>query len=232
MAAVLACGECATLSDGSAAELWCVRPWARLIEVTVPARRNPRVPGVRIHRRDLPVSDTTLYRAVPVTKPACTLVDIAHDLSVAQVERAVNEADRLDLIDPEGLRRALDGIRGRRGAPKLRRILDRRTFTLTDSELERRFNLIAKAAGLPRPQTGGKVNGFKVDFYWPDLGLVVETDGLRYHRTPAQQAAALRRDQAHFRSGLTPLRFSHAQVAYESEYVRESLEDMARRLPR
>ena len=198
----------------------------------MPSHRRPRVPGVRIHRRDLPVSDTTLYRAVPVTKPACTLVDIAHDLSVAQVERAVNEADRLDLIDPEGLRRALDGIRGRRGAPKLRRILDRRTFTLTDSELERRFNLIAKAAGLPRPQTGERVNGFKVDFYWPDLGLVVETDGLRYHRTPAQQAAALRRDQAHFRSGLTPLRFSHAQVAYESEYVRESLEDMARRLPR
>ena len=45
------------------------------------------------------------------------------------------------------------------------------------------------AAGLPLPAAGRRVNGFKVDFYWPELGLVVETDGLRYHRTPAQQSA-------------------------------------------
>jgi very-short-patch-repair endonuclease len=32
------------------------------------------------------------------------------------------------------------------------------------------------------------VNGYRIDFYWPDLELVVETDGLRYHRTPEQQA--------------------------------------------
>jgi very-short-patch-repair endonuclease len=30
------------------------------------------------------------------------------------------------------------------------------------------------------------VNGFKVDFFWPELGLVVETDGWRYHRTPGR----------------------------------------------
>jgi hypothetical protein len=37
---------------------------------------------------------------------------------------------------------------------------------------------IARDAGLPAPLTGQVVNGFEVDFYWPDLGLVVETDGL------------------------------------------------------
>ena len=36
--------------------------------------------------------------------------------------------------------------------------------------------------------------------------LVVETDGLRYHRTPAQQSRDRRRDQAHTAAGLTPLR--------------------------
>ena len=67
------------------------------------------------------------------------------------------------------------------------------------------------------------VNGFRVDFYWPELGLVVETDGLRYHRTPAQQAKDRRRDQAHVAAGLTALRFTHEQVVRESEYVEETL---------
>src|SRR4051794_12349880 len=71
---------------------------------------------------------------------------------------------------------------------------------------------MAARAGLPRPQTQIYLNGFRVDFYWPDLGLVVETDGLRYHRTPQQQARDRLRDQAHAASGLTPLRFTHAQA--------------------
>jgi very-short-patch-repair endonuclease len=74
------------------------------------------------------------------------------------------------------------------------------------------------------------VNGFRVDFYWPELGLVVETDGLTYHRTPAQQAEDRRRDQAHTAAGLTVLRFTHAQVRYEPGYVEQVLRAVARRL--
>ncbi|MBA2792437.1 MAG: DUF559 domain-containing protein [Thermoleophilaceae bacterium] len=105
------------------------------------------------------------------------------------------------------------------GVVKLRSLLDLRTFTLTDSQLERRFKPIAKAAGLPPPLTQVPLNGYRVDFYWPDLGLVVETDGLRYHRTPAQQARAHLRAQAHSAAGLLPLRFTHGQVAYDRSYV-------------
>jgi len=230
MAAVLACGEGAVLSHESAAEIWGIGQRRVLIDITVPRTRNPTARGVRAHRRTIPATDATLYRAVPLTTPACTLVDIANRLSPERTERAVNEADRLGLIDPESLRAELTGMSGRRGAPALRKLLDRRTFTLTRSQLERRFKPIARAAGLPLPQTCVWLNGYEVDFYWADLGLVVETDGLRYHRTAAQQTRALVRDQAHFASGLTPLRFSHAQVAYEPEYVRETLREMARRL--
>jgi very-short-patch-repair endonuclease len=59
---------------------------------------------------------------------------------------------------------------------------------------------------------------------------VVETDGLRYHRTAAEQTADRRRDQAHTASGLTPLRFSHAQIAFEPEHVEATLARVARRL--
>jgi Protein of unknown function (DUF559) len=62
------------------------------------------------------------------------------------------------------------------------------------------------------------------------LGLVVETDGLRYHRTPAQQARDRRRDQAHTAAGLTPLRFTHADVVHQPNHVRSTLARVMRRL--
>jgi very-short-patch-repair endonuclease len=89
-----------------------------------------------------------------------------------------------------------------------------------------------RKAGLPKPETGLHLNGFKVDFYWPVLGLVVETDGLTYHRTPAEQARDRVRDQAHAVAGLTPLRFTRAQVKFEPEHVLATLTAVAARLRR
>jgi very-short-patch-repair endonuclease len=74
------------------------------------------------------------------------------------------------------------------------------------------------------------VGGYRVDFYWPRLGLVVETDGGTFHRTPSQQLRDRRRDQAHLVSGLTPLRFTHSQVRFEPAYVVATLRAVARRL--
>jgi very-short-patch-repair endonuclease len=62
------------------------------------------------------------------------------------------------------------------------------------------------------------------------LGLVIETDGLRYHRSPAQQAVDRERDQAHTAAGLTPLRFTHHQVRHRPPYVESILRRTARRL--
>jgi len=59
---------------------------------------------------------------------------------------------------------------------------------------------------------------------------VVETDGLRYHRTPAQQARDRLRDQAHARAGLTALRFTHAQVTFDPGQVRDTLTGVMARL--
>jgi very-short-patch-repair endonuclease len=100
----------------------------------------------------------------------------------------VNSADKLGLIDPEALRGEIDGHRGMDGVKRLRRVLDRRTFALTDSELERRFLRLVNRARLPLPKTQQRVNGFRVDFLWPEFRLIVETDGLRYHRTAPQQS--------------------------------------------
>lgn len=232
MAAVLACGSGAALSHGSAAALWGIgNERDHEIELSVPAANRARPSGLRVHRRaSLAGSDATTRHAIPLTSPVRTLLDLASYLSRAQLEAAVNAADKLDLIDPDSLRSALESRAGQPGVRALRDLLDRHTFVLTDSELERRFLPIARRAGLRSPITGRYLNGFKVDFFWPDLGLVVETDGLRYHRTPTQQARDRRRDHAHMAAGLTPIRFSHAQVRYEPDYVRRTLMRVAGRI--
>lgn len=232
MAAVLAGGDGAILSHSSAAALWRIGFERRdAIELSLPSPFQKRHRGLRIHRRPSLNLDRDVTRefGVPVTTPVQTLIDMALRLDRAGVERMINEADKYNLAHPPGIRRALDQRPGEPGVAELRRILDRRTFRLTKEELERRFLPLVAQAGLPVPLTGQWVNEFEVDFYWPDLGLVVETDGLRYHRTPAEQARDRRRDQAHTAAGLTQLRFTHEQVRYEPDYVRRILTQTASR---
>jgi very-short-patch-repair endonuclease len=240
MAAVLACGPHALLSHQSAAALLKIRgERPGPIDVVVPDHVDRRPPGIRVHRRAGLVSPsewprrwhaTGTVERIPVTGPVTTLVDLAICISTAELEAAVNEASQRDLVDPESLREALDAIPPRPGVARLRRLLDRDTFVLTETRLEQLFLPLARAAGLPLPQTQVWLNEYRVDFYWPELGLVVETDGFRYHRTPAKQAADNRRDQAHIAAGLMPLHFSHWQVCHEPAYVRQILTIAARRL--
>lgn len=206
---------------------------AELTEVSVPVHVVRRRAGIVVHRRAvLNAQNVRLREGIPVTSPVTTLIDIAARLGRDELEATINQADRLGLTDPEQLRSALQHSPRCPGTGVLRAALDRRTFTLTDSKLERHFLALVRDAGIPTPETGRYLNGFKVDFYWPELGLVVETDGLRYHRTPAQQARDRVRDQAHVAAGLTPLRFTRAQVRFEPAHVRATLATVVGRLRR
>ncbi len=165
---------------------------------------------------------------IPVTSPALTLIDIAPEVSRRKLEAAINSAMVRELVDPDDLTRAFEAHAGRRGVRLVRQVIERHSFVLTDSELERLFVPLALRAGLGRPLTRQTVNGYRVDFFWPDLGLVVETDGLRFHRDPVQQAIDRERDQAHTAAGLTPLRFTHYQVRYRPGYTEAILRRTAR----
>jgi very-short-patch-repair endonuclease len=231
VAAVLSCGPDAVLSHLDAGMHLGILPYRRgPIHVSVRYPRQAQGKGLRVHRRrGFGPQDVTARDGIPVTSIVCTLLDLAAMLPTSKLVRAVNQADALDLVDPERLRRALEGVR-RPGAARLRGLLDRQTFRLTRSELERIFLPLAAEAGLPVPETQQVVNGFEVDFYWSDLKLVVETDGLRYHRTPAQQQRDHLRGQAHAAAGLTPLRYTHDQIAFDRGYVVRNLAKVARRL--
>jgi very-short-patch-repair endonuclease len=232
MAAVLACGDDAVLSHRSAAALWGIGTERRgIVDVSVRRRCELRRPGLRVRGRPALAREDIVRRdGIPVTAPARTLVDLATELEPIRVERTVNEADKLDLIDPEALREELEAYSGQPGAPALRRVLDRHSFRLSDSDLEIFFRPIAARAGLPSFLTKQIVNGWEVDFYWPDLGLVVETDGLRYHRTPSTQTRDARRSRSHALAGMTPLRFTHYEIKHEPARVRAELSRAARML--
>jgi acetyltransferase-like isoleucine patch superfamily enzyme len=221
MAAVLACGAEAMLSHRSAAALWGFGEEHRgYVEISVRRHSKPRRPGIRTHDRPgLWNRDIGAHLGIPVTTPVRTFLDLATVTGPKTLERAINEADKLDVIDADSLRRALDDHPGQPGIRLLRHVLDKHTFRLSDDELERLFRPAAAAAGLPTPFTKHIVNKFEVDFFWPSLGLVVETDGWRYHRTPSAQTRDALRFQVHVAAGLTPLRFSHYQVKYEPRHV-------------
>jgi very-short-patch-repair endonuclease len=229
MAGVLACGEDAVLSHRSAAALWGIgAEKADEIDVSVRRRTRLRRSGIRVHSRSALSNDALARRdGIPVTGVVQTLIDIACELSPLAIERAVNEADKLDLVNPEALRAALRDHEGESGVRPLRAILDARTFRLSDSNLEILFRAIAAEARLSSPLTKQMVNGFEVDFFFPDLGLVVETDGLRYHRTPSAQARDARRDRTHTLAGMTPLRFTHYEIKYEAPKVIQALKSAA-----
>jgi hypothetical protein len=232
MAAVRACGPGAALSHRSAAALWKFGDEHQdFIDVSVRRTSEARLRGVRCHRRpSLPPSAITTRLNIPLTQPVQTFIDLATVTGPKTLERAINDADKRDVIDPDALRKALDAHAGQRGVRPLREILDKHTFRLSDDELELLFRPLAATAGLPVPLTKVMVNEFEVDFFWPDLGLVVETDGWRYHRTPAAQTRDALRFQTHTAAGLTPLRFSHWQVKHEPAHVKDVLTRTAARL--
>ncbi len=225
MAAILACGPGAALSHGSAAALWGFgKQQGSTIDISVPVRRRGRLRGIRIHRRtEAVLEDVLTHDGIRLTSPIRTLIDQATRLTSMQLERAVNEADKLDRVRADGLRESLDGYRSQPGVAPLRKLLDPLAFRLSDSELEQRMRPLARSAGLPAPETRAWVNGYEVDFYWPELGIVVEADGLRYHRTASQQKRGLERDQAHLVAGMWPLRFSHWQIRYDRAHVQKIL---------
>ncbi len=225
MAAVLACGDDAVLSHRSAAELWGIGYEDRgRIDVSIRRKSKIARKGIKVRSRpSLDAGSVVVRYGIPVTHPVQTLIDLATELKMLRLERAVNEADKLDLIDPETLRTALDAYVGVPGVKALRTMLDRHTFRLSDSDLEVYFRPLAMAAGFPLPLTKHWVLGFEVDFWFPDHGLIVETDGLRYHRTPSQQARMVKRDQTHTAAGLRVLRFTHWQIAHAPNEVTDVL---------
>jgi hypothetical protein len=195
MAAVLACGPGAVLSHHSAADLLGLRASAHTrIDVTVRSGSHRSRPGIAVHRsRTMTNADVTTVDAIPCTTVARTLLDLAGVLTPRRLERALDQAAALEVLDLPALERQRARHPTTVAASRLATALALRRpgRTTTWSELEEAFLALTRAAGLPDPAVNRFIDPgdgeppIRADFQWPERRLAVETDGWRTHRTRA-----------------------------------------------
>lgn len=198
LAAVLAGGPGTFVARASALRLWGL-PFAAEaddpVDVLVVGRKIRTRAGLRARRcASLSRTDATRRQGIPVTAVARTLVDLAPDLRVPELEELVNEVQVRRLASAGALRNALDRGGPRRGAGRLRLILAEPDLGVTRSRAERRLRSIIRSAGLPAPHTNARVGGYEVDMLWRQQRLIVEFDGFAAHGTRRAFERDRRRD--------------------------------------
>jgi very-short-patch-repair endonuclease len=228
MAAVLACGEGAVLSHGSAAALWkLLRPTDGPIHVSVPATSGrAKQRGIQLHRcqslADPPVSPTSL----PIRggrdgrveggsgsshSPKTSHATYRDRIPVTTVQRTIDDLD--GLLPPHLVKRA------RRQAELMGVRLEGVESKRSRSELEEDFLALCHRHRLPTPATNVKLGRWEVDFLWRPQRLVVEVDSFAYHRGSVTFQDDRARDLDLRQEGFTVLRFSERQLEGEPSRV-------------
>jgi predicted transcriptional regulator of viral defense system len=213
LAAVLACGDGAVLSHRSAAAHWgLLQSEATRTDVTIPRRRAANA-TIRPHiSRSLIARDTTTHQGIPITSVSRTLLDLAATVRPDRLERALAQAEHLELYDHRAITELLARANGHRGKGALTEATALEP-KLTRSEWEDRLLKLVRAAALPEPLVNLPFDApdygeCKPDFHWPSHRLIVETDGWRTHRTRAAFESDRAKDAALTAVGYRVVRFT------------------------
>jgi hypothetical protein len=211
-AAVLACGPHAALSHTSAAYLWGFqRYWEPPPEVTMGhGDRRPR--HILTHRcPSLKRRDITRQRQVPITSPERTILDIAPRLTKKELTRMVNDARLSGHLHLATLNDVLARNLQHPGT-KLLRPFAHDPSNPTRSGFEDDFKLFAAKYGLPTPLINTKVNGYEVDAFFPEHGVIIELDGRHFHTDPEAFEDDRERDAENLKHGLRTVRITTTRL--------------------
>jgi hypothetical protein len=241
LAGVLACGSGAVLSHRSAAALWGLMTYEGRVEITVPAYRQPRV-GIVARRSVLQPDEQTLYRAVPTTTAARTLLDLGAVTSAERLRKAVEHAEALGLFDLREVQLFLDRYPKRPGTAALREAVRVIAGSVgrTREELEERFRSLVLSANLPAPVYNATLElgslTIEPDAFWPDHGLIVELDSRAFHGTSAAFDRDRMRDQHALAASLRVMRITWHHLTRQERVTVRNLrmalaEPRAQRLP-
>lgn len=197
LAACLACGPGGVCSHTTAAGVvWALDvPLPDFPHVTVPPGRHPDPDDIEVHRtRRLGRLDVVRHQLVPVTSPMRTACDVASVEPPDVTERVVDGLSVRGSLDPARLLRFLDhpSLRSRPGADVLRELLAYRVGTkASDSELERLYFRLLRAAHLPPPERQYPVRtrrGMRyIDYAYPDAHVAIELDGFEGRTTDRER---------------------------------------------
>ena len=212
VAALLAAGDGALLSHGTAAWRWRIIPAPpSVMQLAVPQPRKT-LAGVTLHRTGrLRADDITLNGRFPTTTPARTLLDLAARYDHRALLRALAEAEFHHDLRPADIERTLR--RGHPGSANLRTALKDHApgHGQMKSRLERRFRRLLILRGIELPLRNEPVGPWTVDCLWPDRRVVVELDG-RQHERPRQADSDDDRDLWLRRHGYVTRRYGQRQI--------------------
>ncbi len=232
-AALLACGDGAILSHGSAAALWkYVKHWTPSFEVTATWDRRRR--GIKVHRASmLTRRDITRQLGVPVTSPARTVFDMTPSLKTdAALRRFVNDARLTRTFHIADLAELLARHPRHPATTRLRPFLTAKGGP-TRSEFEDAFTEFARQYGLPAPVVDTHVLGYEVDALFPDHRVIVELDGWDFHSDRGAFESDRDRDAELLAAGYVTIRITwerlKSQPAREAERLRRILRARARK---
>lgn len=239
LAAVLTCGPAAALSHRSAADLHGLRKTDRApIDVIVPGRTARRHDGIDLHRSTtLTAADISILDAIPVTTVARTVLDLAAVVRRRPVERALDQAEILEVFDLNALNDQLARNPHHPGAPVLKAILASHSAgsTVTWSDLEELCLEVTRAAGVPAPELQAWVDPgdgeppIRPDFVWRAQRVAVEADGFGTHKTRRAFEDDRRRDQRLISAGWRPVRVTQRQLQTERLRIAALLTDLLMR---
>ena len=217
-AALLACGDRAVISHRSAAHIWgLVDAPPQLVDVTVVGRRCRPKEGVRIHTLSrIDDRDVRHEEGLWLTAPAHTLIDLAPDSSLDELERLISETRIKGLLPNGELERALERAGRRRGTARIRAYLSaEEDEEYTRSKGERRMRQLLRAAGLPLPRVNTRAAGYEIDFLWEEERVIVEVDGFRFHGHRRAFERDRRKDMALTAAGYLVIRLTWNQLKNE-----------------
>ncbi|WP_420752609.1 hypothetical protein [Rhodococcus sp. O3] len=183
------------------ADLW--NPDLSRIHITRDRRSGGRrTDNLHVHPAPIAREEIYVVGGAAVTSPARTIVDLARSLTV---DEAVIAGDSLLRRYPSalvGIPAALDAAALRAGVASARRVVDFLDGR-SESAGESLGRLRLRSAGIPEPSlqrelyTPDGTFVARVDFFWEELGIVGEFDGMGKYGAgdPASTAESVRREK-------------------------------------
>jgi len=217
MAAVLACGEGAVLSHGSAAVLWdLLKPLDGPVHVSTPSTSGRSIrQGIHLHRAPSLAEPSPSPSSLPIRggRRGGLLTTHRQNIPVTNIPRTIEDLRATSFLPPHLIRRAI------RQAEFKGHRLDGIETDRTRSDLEAAFLALFAAHRIPQPEVNPKLGPYEVDFLWRAQRLVVEADTFNYHRGSVAFADDHQRDLELRAAGYTVLRFTDQQLEAEPERV-------------